>query len=112
MALEKKNKCFSNGFKEDFFQISDLSDGLGAGGHDDEDDDGRDAEAEGQLAVEVAEVLEADRGFRDFGAVDDDLVVSGGVLSKKKDFVKMLLRTTMLVLKLYVNMYRGVGSAV
>jgi hypothetical protein len=24
----------------------------------------------------------------------------------------MLLRTTMLVLKLYVNMYRGVGSAV
>ena len=38
-----------------------LSDGLCARRDADEDDDGRNAEAEGQLAVEVAQIFEADK---------------------------------------------------
>ncbi len=47
------------------FLATDLSDGPRAGGDGDEEDDGGDAEAEGQLSVEVAEVFETDgRRFR------------------------------------------------
>ena len=56
-----------------------LSNGPGAGSDADEDDDRSDAEAERELAVEVAEVLEAEKCPRQLGGLNG-VVVPVGVL--------------------------------